>query len=173
MAEADKTIQWPTSEALSNILYSITIKVEKHYSQKNGKVIRWGGRNSVARGPFIANSNQSYRLGKYLVSQMQIRARELNIDKPFTCPVQLLCAIGIDTMWTQKGTLNKKSGDLDNLIQGPIDSLMKAGVIEDDCQITEITCLKRYGENSITLMLLKDENCGAPRDDAQQEWSEK
>lgn len=84
---------------------------------------------------------------------MQIRARELRIDKPISCPLQIMLTISVNNYYTQKGALNRRAGDLDNLIQGPIDCLMRAGIIEDDSQIVSIIADKVLGPNEIRIKL--------------------
>ncbi len=153
------TTKGSQGETLNGVLYSVTIPVEKHYSQKNNKRLIWRGKNSAAQRPMLISSENTMRLSKHILSAMQIRAKELGLDKPISCPMSIMLTISIDNFWTVKGTINKKAGDLDNLIQGPIDCLMKAGIVEDDAFIVSIMAKKQLGKNQIELVLIQDIDC--------------
>lgn len=63
--------------------------------------------------------------------------------------------------FTKKRTINRKAGDLTNLIQGCEDALTKAGVIEDDSLIIEMHAKKipsLDGKNRISVQLFPVES---------------
>jgi hypothetical protein len=71
--------------------------------------------------------------------------------------VRALWLFECSRFFTKKGTINQRSGDLTNLIQGPEDALTKAGIIADDSLITEIQAYKKHGDKDrIILVLIPD-----------------
>jgi Holliday junction resolvase RusA-like endonuclease len=141
------------------VLFTAEIIVSKHYSKKNSKVIsyRRGRGNSAASRPFIRTTNEARMAEEFLVLSLQSRARELNFSSPIDIPVRLLCVLQLPQLFTQKRTINLRSGDASNLVQGPEDALTKAGIIIDDSLITDLQVLKEWGvEHKITLSLSAD-----------------
>lgn len=144
------------------VLFAVELTVPTHYSKKNSWTIgykrgRWPNTSQGLR-PFIRATNKTAMAEGFLVQSLQNRARDLNFSEPISVPVRLLCVLQLEHFYTQKRTINLKAGDLSNLIQGPEDALVKAGILKDDALITELIAKKEWGpENRVTLSLFVDE----------------
>lgn len=144
------------------VLFTASITVPKHYSKKNAKTIgyrRGGGIGSTNRlRPYIRATGEAAMAEAFLVQSLQNRARDLDISEPIDLPVRLLCVLQLTDFFTKRRTINLKGGDLSNLIQGPEDAMVKAGILRDDGLITEIIANKEWGpENRVTLSLVFDD----------------
>ncbi len=165
MGESFEKTQGPYggSSDSSRVLFECTVSVQEHFSQKNAKTIGWrrtgratgGSRRKAGLAPFIRSTTRSQSAKNLLLLSLQDRARASNIREPITVPVRVLLSICTNKFFTAKGQVSLKSGDLDNLIQGPIDCLVKAGILKDDGLIVELTAIKRFGEeNQVHLLIL-------------------
>ncbi len=93
---------------------------------------------------------------EFLMFSLQNRARLLHFDRPWGDALRIMWHLELTAYWT-KGKpvrLNRKAGDLSNLIQGCEDALTKAGIIEDDSLIIEMSAVKVPSHrNAITMRL--------------------
>ncbi len=116
----------------SHLLFHASIEVSAFSSKKNRKVIH---RNFQTGRNFIGSDPKHAKLDRILVCALQSIARNLHFNKPINFAVRAVFLFHSPNWLTKKGSINKRAGDLSNLIQGPEDSLMAAQIIEDDSQI--------------------------------------
>lgn len=135
----------------TNLLFRCQFDVPYFTSQKNAKTIHF------KRGrPFIASTAKSTSARGFLLSQLQMLARDANIGQPFDMEMRLLLTFCLSNFYNKKGKIHRRSGDLDNLIAAPVDALVKAGIISDDSLLTSITANKIAsisGSNILTVEL--------------------
>lgn len=149
---------------VNRLLFEHTIEVDAHSSLKNSKIISYfgGRRNSATSRPFLRTKPKAKAAQEFLVLALQERARRILLDRPISRPVFALWTLELASYYT-KGKpkrLNRKAGDLSNLIQGPEDALMKAGILEDDALIVMMTAAKMPssdGKNRIKIQLFRAE----------------
>lgn len=161
MGDAEEKIQGQGNKT-SHYLFFHTLEIENHTSLKNRKVIsyKWRGKHSAKRIPFLRTESKTKAAQELLVLHLQSRARELGINQPFGFPLCVLWELQLASYWT-KGKpkrLNRKAGDLTNLIQGCEDALTRSGVIEDDSLIVRMYAKKIPsidGKNRIILKIKK------------------
>jgi len=170
MGEIGKKIPWNNEGTFdsSQILFEFTIEIPYFTSQKNAKTIRYKrGKPGFAGGsrrkfiPFISSTDKSASAQRFLLSELQMLARRAGISQPIDVEMRLLLSFSLSSMLTKKGKINKRSGDLDNLLCAPIDALVKAKIISDDSLITEIQAFKRPGEKNIVHGLLMIKSAGS------------
>ncbi len=130
----------------STCFFEHTIEVESHSSLKNGKIISFArrGRSGAPGRPFIRTNPKAKAAQDVLVFSLQVRARELSFNNPWGHPLRIVWVLEQSSYWT-KGKpkrLNRKAGDLSNLIQNCEDALTKAGIIEDDSLIVDMHASK-------------------------------
>jgi Holliday junction resolvase RusA-like endonuclease len=159
MGEVDQTI-WGKADQTSDCLFFHSIEVENHTSLKNRKIIsyRWRGKHSAKRVPFLRTESRTKAAQELLVLSLQARARDVGLSEPLGFPLRIVWTLELTSYWT-KGKpirLNRKAGDLTNLIQGIEDSLTKSRIIEDDSLFVEIYARKvpsLDGKNRIILRI--------------------
>lgn len=132
----------------SKALFTADVYVDTHYSKKNGRTFNYRT-GQIIYNPRVRALEQS------LVLQLQQRARDIHFGDPIDFPVHLLCILQLSNFYTQKGKVNKRAGDLSNILQGVEDSLQKAGIISDDGLIVALTATKLQGPNHISLAVIK------------------
>ena len=152
-----QAIESAPSEAPNGLLFSCRIDLpDGHYSKKNSKSIAWRGKYSAAR-PFIRTNDRAAAIERYVLLCLQRIVSELRDHRTIELPVHVMLDLSCDSVLTKKGVISRSGGDLDNLIQGPIDCLVKAGIIADDSYITRLSARKRQGENSVAIKIYRDE----------------
>lgn len=145
--------QAPESASTSCILFECTIEMPYgHYSKKNSKSIG-RGRNGK---PFIRTNDKYAAIERYVLQCLQGRKLDLHYHESIQFPVSLVLNLQCDSCLTKKGVISRTGGDLDNLIQGPIDCLVKAQILADDSLVTRLTATKSHGENSISIRIYRD-----------------
>ncbi len=134
--------------------FTCTIEVDAHSSLKNRKIISFAGNR-----PFLRTAPKTKAAQNFLVLELQRRARDLHFDKPWGRALRVLWHLELDSYWT-KGKpirINRKAGDITNLIQGCEDALIKAGIIEDDSLIVRMSAEKVPStRNAITVELFSE-----------------
>ncbi len=143
------------ASAFKTCIFRHTIEVDRHSSLKNSKRISFRGKKA-----YLRTDSRTKHAQDFLVLSLQMRARELSFDHPYGHPMRVLWLLEQSNYWT-KGKpirLNRKAGDLSNLIQGCEDALTKAGIIEDDSLIVEMHATKVPSHrNAITIQLFSDQ----------------
>jgi hypothetical protein len=148
----------PSGEAPHRLLFRAVIRVEKHFSKKNGWTIgyRRGG------GAFIRSGNKARSAEQFLVSELQDGERFSSVSYPICLPMFAVLHFELDNFYTTKGEINLRSGDTTNISQGVEDALQKAGIIRDDALITTILGRRRFGlQNQVTIELFTDEDAAS------------
>ena len=128
--------QNPQSQA--RVLFRAEIPVPYHAIKKNSRpIFKTRGTNR----PFIGKSQRLRLAENLLVSELRSRARDHGIDQPIPTRVRCLLSFGFppDVFYTKKLSESKRMGDCTNLAEIVQDSMQKAGVIENDCQLAPIT----------------------------------
>ncbi len=144
-----------------NLLFEHTLEVESHTSLKNRKVIgyKWRGKNRPASGsrkiPFLRTDTATKLAQNLLVLELQARARRILLSRPWDCPMLALWSLELTNFTTKKGTINKRAGDLTNLIQGCEDALTKAGIIADDSLIVQMKAEKKQSLDGVNRIHIK------------------
>ncbi len=137
---------------ISSCLYSASIDVEKHFSQKNSKQI--GMRRIKGRfRPFIRSTNESLGRSQFLLLRMREVARHFGTAFPIDHAVRVVWHFQLHDLLTKKGRVKKRCWDLDNLIAGPTDCLVKAGILTDDGLIVQIEAKKTLGPDSVSVSI--------------------
>ena len=126
------------------VLFDARVSVARHTAQKNDKRIYRAGNRS-----FIGKGSKTKALTDELTARLlQLRRGIPSIDYPVSLEIEV-----VTPMLTKKKERNKKLIDLDNAIQGPIDSLVKAGILEDDRWIDRLFVRRIDGENSLRIII--------------------
>lgn len=159
MAEIGQTIKWEADKALNRLLFDCTIEVEKHSSLKNSKVIsyKWTRKASgrARKIPFLRTEDKTKRAQEFLLLSLQNRARQLLLNKPIGTAVRAVWELQLTNFYTKNGTVNRRAGDITNLIQGCEDALTKANIIEDDSLICSMEAVKKASPDGINRISIK------------------
>lgn len=148
----------PESAPDTNLLFRCQFDVPYFTSQKNAKVVRYRGSR-----PFIGSTAKSTSARNFLLSQLQVFARDANISQPFDMEMRLLLTFCLESFYNKKGKIHRRSGDLDNLLAAPIDAMVKSGIISDDSLLTSIEARKIHsitGNNILTIELFAQNTGG-------------
>lgn len=115
----------------SQCLFSATIGVDYHPSQKNSKKIFLNKRTGQR---FIGSTSRVKSAKEVLLQYLQSRAREYGLTEPIKHRVYCVLLFGFPEaqFYTKRLTENRNNGDCTNLAQAVEDCLQKAGVIEND-----------------------------------------
>lgn len=145
------------------LLFSASIDVEKHFSQKNAKKIayRFGrGRAFTNTGkrftPFIKSTPESMAQSEFFLLCLRSFSGRFNTSFPINNPVRVVWRFQLEDFYTKKGKVRLKKWDLDNLIAGPMDCLVKAGIIEDDGLIIKLEAEKVFGPNNVSVRIFSE-----------------
>jgi len=157
------------------LLFEAVIYVASHYAKKNAKTIRYRGRKnapgfasrSTGLVPYIANTIANQQSEHVLVFHLSRVRSKLHLDSPICYPLHVVFNF-FSPNWVKKQKtlklksqppleINARAGDLDNIIQGPLDALVKARIITDDSIITDIKQRKiRSSKTAVHIQIYKD-----------------
>lgn len=152
----------PPSETPHRLLFRLVIPVEKHFSKKNAKTIRYRWKGGQRGSPFLGATNEAAMAERVLVSHMQAGERFSSVSHPISLPMLAVFKFKFTDFYTVKGEINRRAMDLTNVIQGVEDALQKSEVILDDALITKIIANKEFGlENEIVVELFTDESAAS------------
>lgn len=126
------------------ILFDDRFLVSKQTSQKNKKkIFKTGSRY------FIGKDKKTSALLNDLTAKLSQKKTE-TIKEYVIVEIEIFT----NTLTKDKKRRSKKTIDLDNAAQGPIDSLVKAKILEDDHYIDELHLYRTHSETeSIRIMI--------------------
>ncbi len=163
MAEAVHPIEGSTSKTPYSVLFQCRIEMPYgHYSKKNAKTISWRGKHSAKR-PFIRSTAKAVYIERYILSVLSGITSSLRPKKPLDGPLHGMFTVYSPSFIRKDGHLNLRGGDLENLIQGPLDALTKAEIIKDDSLFTRLEAFKRIGDEAIEIRIFSDPTFNAAR----------
>lgn len=108
------------------MLFEFKTEVAKHWSSKNNNRIRLAGKR-IFCGKQEALLSDRQRLVLELKQAWAFKP-------PIMDPLHAEIKFYFKDFFTQKGAMNLKLGDLDNLLCLPLDAMQLAGIIENDAQ---------------------------------------
>ena len=119
-------------QSTARVLFHASFPVERHSSKKNQKNIK---RNVHTGKMFIGNTDKNNAALNYLVSMFVSARLNQDLHEPINKPIWLLARFHypkVKDTKTKQWRRTEAVADLSNLLQGPEDALIKAGVIKDD-----------------------------------------
>lgn len=123
-------------------VFSATIKVPFHASQKNAKRIYLNRRTGRQ---FVGTTSRVSKAKDFLLSELSSRARDAGLAHPFTGRLSAVLLFGFPPKkfytrdkLTKQLRESKTLGDCSNLAQAIEDALQRANIIENDFQLAPI-----------------------------------
>lgn len=108
------------------VLFKFATRVRKHWSIKNANKIRKAGNRY-----FIGKDQELLNDKEFLTLELKQAWKKDTITQPIHAQFKFYFV----DYYTKKGEMNKRLGDLSNIIQMPEDCLQAAGIIQDDALI--------------------------------------
>ncbi len=100
----------------------------------------------VVKGKAILTESAGGRLKTWRSEIVSAARDQLNGDGPMTGPVRVTLFFWVRQPKRSKNALPIVRPDVDKLERAILDSLVAAGVMRDDAQVTTISSRKRYGD---------------------------
>lgn len=145
-----------TKFSLDKLLYYFCVNVESHVVKKNRRPIYT---NKATGKTFIGKSKELSSAEQFLELQLKSQANKQGLKEPINEPIWAILHFYFprDIFFTQKNEISKKLPDLSNLLELPMDSLQKAGVLENDTLVHSFDLSRRLyaDEFRLEIFLLK------------------
>lgn len=121
---------------MAEVLFSAKIPLTAHRTKKNSYRVN-------------RSSGKFYKPKKITDNEEELMGplRKVWADKPPICQdieISFTFCFAHDVFFTKKGSRAQRVGDLDNLLQLPLDCLQKAGIIKNDSQVMSFDGSRKY-----------------------------
>lgn len=142
-----------------DLLFYCHVDVDKHVTKKNNRSIF---KNRKTGRMYPGKSKELVSAEEHMISEMAEQWRKFGGNQPLNMHIWCVFIFFFNHRhyYTKNGTINRRIGDLSNLIQLPEDCLQKAGIIKDDSLIMSLDLSRKFpGEsNYLELFILPYDN---------------
>lgn len=136
------------------VLFRAFVEVDKHVTKKNSKNAYY---NKATGRAWVTRSNDAIKAQNYLEAQLASQRNRQLQGQTITGEIQVTLIFKFKDFYTAKMRRNRKIPDLDNLLCLPLDALVKAKIIEDDCDVMSLDGSRRLpGDKNMLEILITD-----------------